>query len=500
MELETRRETLRFERMAAQTREQISIEGEASLPGSMRDAVTVLSVQAQSHLTAVQAGSNEAGIRGRVRFQVLYTQGDLTRIRALETSCDFEHTLRLPGAAPSMRLEASAAVEETDGIAANGRISLRALLGIDLAALETAERELITDIHAGNQEDALQVRSQEVTLCRSQLLGEGTTLAREEFDLPARLGVGDVLTATGSAGEPEITGGSGRVGLSGTVEVRVLHRAQEAGAPLVVTTHELPYEIVLDAQLPDTALVRAQAEVIDVMADSAAVDKRRTLRVEAEVRVQLRLCCRTQTRLLEDVYSTSGDLVEPVREMIEALTSEEFADVRESTRIQAALPPDAPPVATVLAAFVQPTLTAVLPAGRRVDAEGIMGVTLIYLPVDSDVPYAVRTREPFAMTFPVEAGEGMHAQIRMIEATAGPTTSDRAEIRCVLGLHTMRFGMQRIEGITQISQRPAEKQEHGFVLVWPAEGESRWDTARRLRVAPDSLRPAGKRALLALRR
>ena len=70
----------------------------------------------------------------------------------------------------------------------------------------------------------------------------------------------------------------------------------------------------------------------------------------------------------------------------------------------------------------------------------------------------------------------------------------------MLGLHTMRFGMQRIEGITQISQRPAEKQEHGFVLVWPAEGESRWDTARRLRVAPDSLRPAGKRALLALRR
>ena len=268
----------------------------------------------------------------------------------------------------------------------------------------------------------------------------------------------------------------------------------------MVTTHELPYETVLDAQLPDTAQVRAQAEVIDVMADSAAVDKRRTLRVEAEVRVRLRLCCRTQAQLLEDVYSTSGDLIEPVRETIEALTSEEFADVRESARIQAALPSDAPPVATVLAVFVQPTLTSVSPAGRRLDAEGIMGVTLIYLPVDSDVPYAVRTREPFAMTFPVETGEGVRAQIHMIEASAGPTTSDRAEIRCVLGLRTMRFGMQRIEGITQIGQRPAEKQEHGFVLVWPAEGESRWDTARRLRVAPESLRPAGKRALLALRR
>ena len=42
--------------------------------------------------------------------------------------------------------------------------------------------------------------------------------------------------------------------------------------------------------------------------------------------------------------------------------------------------------------------------------------------------------------------------------------------------------------------------ERGFVLVWPADGESRWDTARRLRVAEEALRPAGKRALLAFRR
>ena len=129
-----------------------------------------------------------------------------------------------------------------------------------------------------------------------------------------------------------------------------------------------------------------------------------------------------------------------------------------------------------------------------------MQVTLIYLPQDSDIPYAVNTREPFAMTFPVEAQEGVHARAHVIETMLGPTTSDRAELRCVLGIQATGHGVQRMRVVTDVEQRPEQKQERGFVLVWPAEGETRWDTARRLRVAEEALRPAGKRALLAFRR
>lgn len=63
-----------------------------------------------------------------------------------------------------------------------------------------------------------------------------------------------------------------------------------------------------------------------------------------------------------------------------------------------------------------------------------MAVTIIYLPVDSDIPYSVRMREPFAMTFPIEAGEGISAQARIIETTLAAATSDRVEVRCVVGL------------------------------------------------------------------
>lgn len=518
MELKLSRETLRFERLVTRGEEQVTIEGEATLPGSMRDAVTVLSVQAQAHMDGVQAGAGEGAVRGRVCFQVLYTQGDLTRVRALETTCDFEHRLRLEGVSPSMRLNAAVCVQEAEGTASNGRMMLRALLGVQMEAFETMEKELVTDAAATAvapvlpqgilmteeapvaDEINLQKKQQTVSFCCHEALGEDKTLVREEFDLPAKLEVGDVLSATGTARVNDFTGGTGRVGVLGAIEVRVLHRAQQAGNPMVVTTHELPFEISLEATLPDGAQPRAQAEVVDVMADSVSMDKHRTLRVEAEVRVRLSMCRQQDATLLEDLYSISGPVLEPVTEQFDVHTFEESADVRESARVQVSMPKDAPPIDTVLTSFVQPVVTGVSAAGRRLDAEGVMGVTLIYLPVDSDIPYAVHTREPFAMTFPVEAGEGVSAQAYAIESSVGPTTSDRAEVRCIIGLRTLYHGIRRIMGVSDVEEKPPVKLEHGFMMVWPASGESRWDTARRLRVAQDSLRPAGKGALLAFRK
>lgn len=500
MELELTRETLQFERVVNRGGEQVTIEGEAALPGSMRDAVTVLGVQAQTHIASAQAGVGEVLIRGRAQFQALYTQGDLTRVRTLETTCDFETRMALSQVTPSMRVRAAAVVQEAQGFAASGRMTLRAQLDIQAEAIESQERTWITDVAAADGEDiALRKRGQKVTCCVVGRLGENQTLVREEFELPAKLKAAEVLCASATASADEFSGGNGRIGVSGVIQARVLHRPAEGGA-FIATLHELPFELAVDAQLPEDAQLQAEAEVTDVMADSAQTGEGRTLRVEAEVRVVLHAFRQREAELLEDVYSLSGPVLEPQKEETQIHTWEAHAHTRESMRLQATLPADAPPIGTVLAAFVLPSIAQTRPAGKRLDVDGVMSVTLIYLPVDSDIPCAVRTREPFSMTFPVEVTGELQAQAYAIEAAPGPSTSDRAEIRCVLGLRAVQHGVRRVCGVTGIAQRPAEKQERGFVLVWPAEGESRWDTARRLRVAQESLRPAGKNALLAFRK
>jgi len=288
--------------------------------------------------------------------------------------------------------------------------------------------------------------------------------------------------------------------VTGTLTVRVLHQNAEPGKPMVMTTHEAPYEVILAGQLPEGESVVAEAEVTDVMADSALSDKRRTLRFEAEIRVRLMREKQREATLLTDLYTLSGPVLEPVTERIRVMSAREAASAQESLRLQVTMPRDVPPVDTVLCAFAQPVASGVTPAGKRLDTEGIVGLTLIYLPQDSDIPYAVHVREPFAMTFPLEMGEGASAQLEAVEVSASAITSERVEVRCLLNIRAVRRVTQMVEGVTDVREGEAQEAERGFVLVWPAKGETRWDTARRLRVAEEALRPAGKRALLAFRR
>ena len=64
--------------------------------------------------------------------------------------------------------------------------------------------------------------------------------------------------------------------------------------------------------------------------------------------MRLFLCEQEERELLEDLYSLSGDALEPVREALDVYSFEESEDARESVRLQITLPKDAPPVDTVL--------------------------------------------------------------------------------------------------------------------------------------------------------
>lgn len=145
-------------------------------------------------------------------------------------------------------------------------------------------------------------------------------------------------------------------------------------------------------------------------------------------------------------------------------------------------------------------LPQVEPAGKRLNAEGVMAVTLIYLPMDSDIPMAVRSREPFEMTFPMEAADDALTQAHVIEATPGPATSDRAEVRCVVSLHMVKHGVRPTAAIVDVEQRPAAETGARLCAGLALQKAKRcWQTAKRLRVAEEELHPAGKGAVLAFR-
>ena len=160
------KQELVLDQLAADVAAQAVVEGDAALPGSMRDAVTVLGVSAQAVIERAQAQADQISVSGQVSFHVLYTQGDLTRVQVLETGSDFSDVLAAAGVSADMHATAGAEVLEASASASGGRLHLRAVLSLRAQAMQETRVDAVTDIAMEPQR--LRTRRQEITCVRTR--------------------------------------------------------------------------------------------------------------------------------------------------------------------------------------------------------------------------------------------------------------------------------------------------------------------------------------------
>ena len=122
------REELPMQRFAGEGLSQAVVEGEVALPGGLREETRVLCSEAMAVPERSSAENGRVQLDGKVIFHVLYTQGDPTKVHALEASADFAHTADVPGAQSGMAAPVSLMVEHAEASAQGGRLHLLAVL------------------------------------------------------------------------------------------------------------------------------------------------------------------------------------------------------------------------------------------------------------------------------------------------------------------------------------------------------------------------------------
>lgn len=151
-----------------------------------------------------------------------------------------------------------------------------------------------------------------------------------------------------------------------------------------------------------------------------------------------------------------------------------------------AMPDDAQPIGTMLAAFVQPAVGTRENVNGRLRVDGMLGVTLCYLPMDSDVPVSVHQDVPFSMQFVCDLPSSAAITLECVEAVASAITSDRAEVRSYwpwrAGIRRAAFGV-----ITDIETMQVPEESGGIILYYPKDCETSWDVAKRYRIGEETL-------------
>ena len=111
MEMRLVKEALALEQPMGAGSSQAVVEGEITLPGGLREEARVLHCGAMTVVDSVEALQDRASVTGKVVFHTLYTQGDPTKVNAIEATADFTHIMELPGAQPRNQCRVEAQVE-----------------------------------------------------------------------------------------------------------------------------------------------------------------------------------------------------------------------------------------------------------------------------------------------------------------------------------------------------------------------------------------------------
>lgn len=480
MDMQLIRESIEMEQPVGTGRSQATVEGDVTLPGGLREETHVLSAHAMAVTEGAEALQDRANVSGRVIFHVLYTQGDPKKVNAIEAAADFTHLCEMPGAQPRAAVTAQAQVERVEARVTNGRMTMKATLGIAARAALNAPVEAIVGV---NGSDDVELRTQEMTLRRTVAQGSGDVLLREEFDLPAGLQITETLYATACPTLTDVSGGLGRVGLSGQVALEAVHASSLSGRPVVVTRHSIPLTQSVEIAGEDGEHLDGRITVKDVAVASQDMgDGERTLRAEVLLGLEGWADREETISVMADAYTTQGDDLRLTSRSVSCRTGDERCQTAESAKTMLLLPESAPPVRSVLTAFVTPVATSREQTGGRMTVSGNLLTTLLYMTDDSDAPVSVHQEAPFRTTFAAQAGEDALVMLTAGEVDAAPITSDRVELRYILRLTADGVQAQPLRLVTDAQEVAAEKPTEDIVLYFTQPGETLWDIARRYRL------------------
>lgn len=169
-------------------------------------------------------------------------------------------------------------------------------------------------------------------------------------------------------------------------------------------------------------------------------------------------------------------------------TGQRRASAAESGKTTLLLPDGTPPVRGMLAAFATPIMTAQDSTGSRLNTEGMLEITLLYMTDENTAPVTVHQETPFRTSFAVSAAPDSIITLTADEVEAVPITSDRVELRYVLRLTCDGVETQSAHLLTDAQEETADEVDDGLYLCYCQTGEDWWTLAKEYRVPQEKLR------------
>ena len=480
MALDIDRHSVEVEELIGFRTSQVLVRAEALVPGAGREAIEPLLADASLFITQTDLQADRMVVEGAVRCQAVYRQGEEATLRALTAQTTLNHVIEIPGTEPGMLARVRGEVEHVDARYENGHMVFQITCGLRAQALRLSQRKLIEEVEGlpGLESDVRTFTSVRMAAESSEM-----ALLKERVALPAaldaRVPLMDWANVEVEALEPDLGG----VRVKGRVLAETLVSSGAEGRPAVLVRYPLALDQLVE--LPEwlTGDVTADTSVRSVETRIEPGDDGEAALV---CEVALKICAfanaSEDAEALTDIYATQGSALSVERLRLDYCASASHIRVNDTVRGTVLIGENAPGVGTVIASQVHPAIGEWREEGGRGRIEGVLEVTVLYMPGGSDFPASAQAELPFSLSVPVALNEESMIEISVLSVEANALMSDRLEMKIHLGITCETRRREALDIVSGIEPGEPLERRPGIVVCWPREDETAWTLGKRYAV------------------
>ena len=453
---------------------------ECKLPVPASGVYRVLSAVARAVETAGEGQEGEVRYRGKVLFSVTFSDGE-GRIHKTECGVEFSGTEPCASVTPKTGVETQSHVEGVHFRIAGETLYLTATAVLAFRLSESVQHTHVTCVnnaHTFVEEEKFPWKIKDVF---------GEMELEEEWEEPTA--VADILTFTASACVKTAQAGVGVISAEGNAHFHLIVKPTEGGVYGLNKTFPFRVETEEGECVPSSA-VRLTVSVENVRFSVVTdPDKNRgTVTVCYTLRFSGALYGERKISLLKDCFLEAQGL--------HLLTGQGEYEALQETRCETARITTRTPLGvevgeTARALAVLPygaTALSLTPYGGGITAEGLLSVTVFY--AEEGAVKAADADIPFSLNIKCENPHGADWKVSFGVESAGADFVGAKElsVTAILSVCLTATTNQTFTYVKEVALGEEKPCSNAAVsLYFAKQGESAWELAKRLSVAPERI-------------
>lgn len=482
--IEAQRENLNVNKLIAEKKEIIFVEGDMIVPDSKPDILNTICTSGVVSIYKKEAQEGKVRLDGSVNTYIMYMpDGGEDTVRGLNTCIDFSENINVSNCIDGMNVISDIKIKSIEAKVINGRkVGIKATLEVNLKIYSNEDVEIINEIQ---NENNIQILKEDLTV--NSLVGQGTTkiYAKESIQLDVADNLAEILRAQVCLIDRDVKISYNKVLAKSEAEIRIMYLTEDNR--ICTVNYKIPVVGFIDIpNVTDGNLCDVNYEIKNIIIKPNSQEEH-SIYVEIEIEVSCYVYEEKQLNLIQDMYSTIQNLNFEKKQIMTMTNKQCVTNIKQ---IREKINFNDIDGLNLVDVDIMTNITNENKINSKILYEAEMELRFIFENSRKQV-IIKEVKLPFEYTVEnLQNGESLNTDCNMEVKSKDFIVQDGGNISCNIDIQadTNMYRMANINMIDSIEENgEREEQDYSIVIYIVKKGDTLWNIAKEFGSTVDSI-------------